>query len=404
MPTRHTPLAKSLSTLGALAAVGLLIARAPAQQRWIVDENMAHAAHFHDLPTAVAAAAPRDTIVVYPGTYAPVRITKPLQLIGFGAERPRLWPGKLTIEGIAANDVVVVDGFVLTEPQGGLCEVEVIGNRGRVHLQRLEIGNGYQQGIGTLWIRDSAVVTVNQCWMHGAPAAAVERSRVHFGGCHLSGTSLIEGVPSRALDLADANVSLASTTAYGGHGRDNVPGHEGIRAFGGKLQIGASDVAGGTWRPASQGYATVRAPAIVANPCDLTADPGVLLNLDPADARHVTGTLRLAPIYCVAVDLAAARAGDALRVTIHALAGSQALLMLSSPAMPDGSFFLGELWLRMTPIALFQGVLAAASTDVPPIEVPQYEASGRVFALQALIVPPPGKGPIALSLPAVIVL
>jgi len=115
----------TFSRLGACwltATAGVL-----AQQVWKVDCMGAPGSHFTDLPQAVAAAAPGDTILVYvtvpTGTcnmYTAPTIDKPMSIVGFGAGQTQpgsnvptkaRMRGHLSITGIAAGQQVKISNF-----------------------------------------------------------------------------------------------------------------------------------------------------------------------------------------------------------------------------------------------------------------------------------------------------
>jgi hypothetical protein len=73
-----------------LLAIAALAARVDAQQTWKVNCSGDYGAHFTDLPAAVAAAAPGDSIQIYGVfggpcgvNYTAVTIDKPLHIVGF---------------------------------------------------------------------------------------------------------------------------------------------------------------------------------------------------------------------------------------------------------------------------------------------------------------------------------
>jgi hypothetical protein len=101
-----------------------------AQQVWKVDCSGSPGSHFTDLPAAVAAAVPGDTILVYTGMgtpplgfqgYTAPTIDKPLRIVGFhvgappGTNEPTqvIMRGPLQIMGIAANEQVVLSNLYL---------------------------------------------------------------------------------------------------------------------------------------------------------------------------------------------------------------------------------------------------------------------------------------------------
>jgi hypothetical protein len=118
-------LARSPLVLACALGGGSMLA---AQQVWKVDCSGSPGSHFTDLPPAVAAAAPGDTILVYTGMgptpptfqrYTSPTITKPLRIVGFivgappGTNVPTYAPmrGPLQISGIGAGEQVVLQNL-----------------------------------------------------------------------------------------------------------------------------------------------------------------------------------------------------------------------------------------------------------------------------------------------------
>ena len=86
----------------------------------VITVGSSPSADYADLPAAVAAASPLDTLILSPGTYTPTLIDKPLSIIGAdpGGSRPSVshpswsgWeisgPGPVTIQGIDFQDLRV---------------------------------------------------------------------------------------------------------------------------------------------------------------------------------------------------------------------------------------------------------------------------------------------------------
>jgi len=116
--------------MNALCRVSMLALLAPvamAQQVWKVNCAGAHGAHFTDLPAAVAAAAPGDTILVYItvpsacSVYTAPVINKPLSIIGtmIGEPPGNNTPtkaqihGALAISGIAQGQQLLLSNLVV---------------------------------------------------------------------------------------------------------------------------------------------------------------------------------------------------------------------------------------------------------------------------------------------------
>jgi hypothetical protein len=102
---------------------------ASAQQTWKVNCSGAHGAHFTDLPPAVAAASPGDTILVYGvaggpcgAYYTAPTINKPLHIVGFAVGQPsgnnnpsqiRL-RGTLQVVGLASGEQATLSNIFIT--------------------------------------------------------------------------------------------------------------------------------------------------------------------------------------------------------------------------------------------------------------------------------------------------
>lgn len=111
-----------------LLAIAALAARVDAQQTWKVNCSGAYGAQFTDLPAAVAAAAPGDSILIYGvvggpcgANYSAATINKPLHISGFqvgqqpGSNDPtqvRL-NGILHITGLAAGEHVTLSNVFM---------------------------------------------------------------------------------------------------------------------------------------------------------------------------------------------------------------------------------------------------------------------------------------------------
>lgn len=207
----------------------LLLASSPllAQRTWYVDEN-GHG-DFLDIPAAVAAAAPRDTIVVVGvGPYSfDVTIDKALAVI---AVPNRFARGHMKIRNLTASDTVTVTGFG-PFPADRL-SIEVTHCRGLVVLSSLVCnaqetsGNPARAGL-TVSSCDSVFVSDFQST--GSPGALLKASNVasystEFRGAARgsSGTQALQG-----LDAEDCCLHLvadcfggtgAQSVAEGGHG------------------------------------------------------------------------------------------------------------------------------------------------------------------------------------------
>jgi hypothetical protein len=206
-----------LVTTLALAALALPLAD------WSVDDD--GPADFADLPAAIAAAAPGDTLRIEPGTYSAFDLDKRLTLVGrAGGPRPLV---------LGESRVHDVDGFVFS----GLRLLELLVERvtGRADIDDCEIGHGGVNSIGSTWLTftlvDCREILVTGSLLQGktgndtfgeSPGVLVDGSTVSFTRCEIRGG---EG---------------------GDGGSDGYPGQPGIDADGSFVIVAGCDVSGGS--------------------------------------------------------------------------------------------------------------------------------------------------------------
>lgn len=175
------------------------------QQTWKVDCWGGAGSHFTDIPPAVAAAAPGDTILVYYtvgggscGYYTAPIITKPLQIIGFKVGEP---PGNNTPTVIAISGALSISNI----PAG---QHVCLSN---VYISHWVTSPG--QAGSPIQIADCAgiVVLENIIFANiGTPAQHLEITRcdhVVLRGCNFA----IGGDP---IQITDSNVLLSTTLVY----------------------------------------------------------------------------------------------------------------------------------------------------------------------------------------------
>ena len=117
-----------MNALAITTLAAVLVADVHAQQTWKVHCNGAYGAHFTHFPTAVAAAAPGDTILLYwvPGSgcgadFDAAVIDKPLHIVGFTTGLPAGTniptqvgiSGTLHVTGIAAGEQVTLSNIFM---------------------------------------------------------------------------------------------------------------------------------------------------------------------------------------------------------------------------------------------------------------------------------------------------
>ena len=159
--------------LRGLAASLVFGMAAAAQQTWKVDCTGAPGSHFTDLPAAVAAAAPGDTILVYNtigvdcvAAYAPPYIDKPLHIACFTVGGPpgNNTPGGVEMDGalhvarILAGQQVVMTNIGLSHSSASPSSITVSDCAGSVVLDNVYFGNPGMSGQSLNVLRSDHVV------------------------------------------------------------------------------------------------------------------------------------------------------------------------------------------------------------------------------------------------------
>ncbi|MBI5851728.1 MAG: hypothetical protein HZB39_11985 [Planctomycetes bacterium] len=210
---------RSLVLLAALAVPTF------AQSTWIVDA--AGGGHFTDLPAAVTAAAPGDTLIVRAGGYTAPTITR--GLIVRGSPSVRVTSGRLAIRGLPASEFCSIFSMAMelgfdVESCPGAVHVDSCGISGPG--RHVQFGSsGYL--FGSALIFDSRQVILRNCavWTTSGFAAALDAysSSMLLVRCSISGrppsggswnSSSTPGTPG--LFASDSLVSLEGCTIQGG--------------------------------------------------------------------------------------------------------------------------------------------------------------------------------------------
>jgi len=111
-----------------LQALLVLTPAALGGQIWIVDDDGGAGVQFTDLPPAIAAAAPGDTLLVQDGSYSSFSLSKPLTIVGYGTVVTSLTPDPSLVTGIPSQQTAVVDNV-------GMNAVQISGCSGTVVLR-----------------------------------------------------------------------------------------------------------------------------------------------------------------------------------------------------------------------------------------------------------------------------
>jgi hypothetical protein len=217
-----------------LVVLGISSSMLLGQQVWKVDCTGTPGSHFTDLPPAVAAAAPGDTILVYygmPGVcahlYTAPSITKPLRIVGFnvtaspGSNTPTSATvrGPLSISGIAAGEKVCLCNIVLYHlgspaPSPVVSPLDIMDCAGDVVLEDFFYQGGGWGG-QHVSIQRCANVVLRGCdfYMAGTPVSMIDShvlittTLIHEGNFALS-PPLPASTTTEALQLVNSTVTL----------------------------------------------------------------------------------------------------------------------------------------------------------------------------------------------------
>jgi hypothetical protein len=227
----------------------------PAQGTWVVDNQGGPGSHFLDIPPAVQAAAPNDTIVVRWGDYLGCVINKPLRLVGIchtagaWAENPRVLT-RLVIRDIPLGEEVLVANVQVRSgswPPG----LEVTNCAGRIRLESV-----WSAGIwpADMLFQDCSDVSTHYCILRamGIPVT-VRRSRLLLHSTNVEAEHPGPAFPGTF--RAPAHALLVETgsevTIQGGYVRGASgywdPG--GVNSYGGSSAL---ELQGGTVRASAQ--------------------------------------------------------------------------------------------------------------------------------------------------------
>ncbi len=337
-----------------------LAGTAVAQTTWIVDAG--GSGNFQDIPPALAAAAPGDTLLVRPGTYTPGTTSIGVHLVG--GPGVVLNSGRFTVQGLPAGQTFAMTGF--QAPTYGSIELGLSNDQGRVVFQDLRSDVG---GVATLVSPDNAVliancahVSFNRCFLAGGPAIVASASTVLFTSCGLFGRNATSfnmlTVAQPAIRMFGSTIRLAETYAIGAGGSyitlySFVAPVSAIEMTGGSLRIAGTTatIQGGT---SAYGYGVQgSAPAIHSTGGLVEIDPHVALGpRSPGTNLSGTSTFVTKDIPSLTVDHVVP--GSMAAPTLLAPPGYAAILFASAPGDPRFALF-DELWLDLPTSLLLAG-------------------------------------------------
>ncbi|MBK9387661.1 MAG: hypothetical protein IPN34_22840 [Planctomycetes bacterium] len=217
-----------------LALVLLLLCAVPLRAAvWIVDA--AGGGTFTDLPAAVAAAAPGDTLLVRDGRYRGANITRGLRVIASAAPPVVELESPLVIRDLPANERVLVRGVGFRSCSFGLT---VLRCAGVVTIEEMRMSlfcaifsqpSGWTSVAPNLQIVDSAQVVLRECTFPGSrtssgmevPGAELLRSAVWMYDVQISGVwgyTCGRQAGGLALRATQSRLLLSGCRITGGYG------------------------------------------------------------------------------------------------------------------------------------------------------------------------------------------
>ena len=374
-----------------MLAAGFLgcVAALPAQNTYIVDAS--GGGNFTDLPPAVQAAQPNDTLIVRPGMYSGFTVRKGIRILGGPGVNIDPFSIIITVDGIPAGQTLVVRQLRSILGLSAVQTFFVTNCAGHVHLENID-------PYGGLMIDNSQHVTVHRSTLRGFPGAWVRNSTALFVQCTVKGnTTIAAGLPGLLCDGSTVTFTEGTCTGSselaGGFGSISagVVVASGLTTIGGDAQTRIVAGTGSTGMP--QPAIDVRGGAVVVDPAvSLVPTPG-------APPIGGPGTASTQPVPSLLGTFVPS--GPRVTLELHAPGSIRVHLLAGVPLSPPVAIpGLGELWLGTPPLLLDSGVVSATgyrTTMIPlPVLVP-----GAVAAFQSLVEQPSGP---QLSAPVVLLI
>lgn len=409
----------------------LLAAPLAAQQTWKVCCSGAYGAQFTDLPPAVAAAAPGDTILIYldalggpcssqvPYT-APV-ITKPLKIVGaviYGGAPSSQWmsadssifvEGRIEIRNIAAGETVYLSGIGISalSSAGQPSQLVVEDCAGTVVIERMEYRSMGFLG-HEISIRRSVDVTLQTCFitLSGLPILA-EDSYVQMVTTFVYHSwplpYVMTGLPLPypetripALSLLRSQAALVETGMTGFNAGVGPPWEPAIRLDQSTLRIGP-----GSWVASGAGmYGAAFLAASPVSTSSAVVDPRATVigaTWNPPTPTPMVAEVSAMHNWPITSD-------HPYYASVFGPPGGFALAVLGHLAPTPLTTPWGSLaWVPGTelPIALVALPVTDGSTDII-LQCPPLAPVGIPFVFQALTLSPSGEFGLTLPSPAMV--
>lgn len=365
----------------AAGAACVILSGAFAQQTFVVDSS--GGGQFTEVPPAIAAAAPGDTILVRAGNYGSFLVDKGVRLLADpGVLVDDVFGGTVSVSNVPLGQSAVVRGF--GSSWGGL-RVLVADSAGHVHLESMVAGG---LALLTVSIQRAQNVTLTDVAVR-SPGLVIDQSTVAMTRCHVVGP----------LDRAALNVRRSRVWFSEGTCRGATATSPFFRTPTPAISIELSDliVAGDATTLLAAGTATATVPVspIVGIGSNIVVDVNVTLQSHAGAPSYTgSGTFRTGQIPSMLAELTTP---NQLDLRLHAPGALRGYMLLSLvPAAPVPLGPLGDLWVEPNNLVLDTGIMPpngvrTATFVVPPI------APGLPVIVQGFAIYPAGP---QLSAPA----
>lgn len=419
---------KILSFLVPVLVLTILAPGTAAQRTWLVDCAGRPWADFNDLPAAVAAAAPGDTVQLYAdyvcsGSFSTVVIDKPLRIVGTSPGGGVGYPaganvgGRLEIRNIPAGSQVVlshlwygVPGLLSGPPFVLPHGIEVRNCAGRVHLDHVGYsGLGHLNGV--VLFEDCADVSLDWCSFGGTPSPVTfRRSLAKLTACAMSpaarGPYPYYVVPQtfEGMLIEDSDVTLVGSSVAGASEENFppqpfMPARQAVTLLSGYLHVGpASRVSGGREPdPYSQPPGGFRSVAAMS-----TSIPSHVL-IDPRAQAGSNNWGIANPVfqYLHAIDHTHITQNETFTLRVMGPPGGFMLLGLSNSMTPGIPTGIGTLGLEPSSLTVVScGALPAVTgTLSQTMSAWRNLPINQLFAFQAAVLDPGGAISLTLAAP-----
>ncbi|MBL8729722.1 MAG: hypothetical protein JNM25_14940 [Planctomycetes bacterium] len=345
------------------AALGMFVLAAPllGQHTWVVDVE--GNGDFTDLPPAVAAAAPGDTILVAFWSGLAVHwsftLSKGLTIVGQGLDRA-LVMGHLVVAGLPANQRVVLRSLQFDPVVGYPARVTVQDCAGAVVLDDLVLDgvSGLMFGDAALVVQSSHRVHLGRCQLTGSAGLVASEASVTCTGSAIFGASVSSGPGAAAPAVAAvgsrlwfANTLLSGGSNWNGGGFAG-PGRSGLDLVDSQVVLADGDVIGGAGFGGFAPGVTFDAASSVEHDAASWVGGGI----------SGTGVVATVETGILTGGIPPPTIGT---ITLDAAPGAFGLLLLSLPG-PGVATPFGPCWLGWLPAPLACGPVPVART-LPPL-------------------------------------